>query len=109
MPPVGDYYQPFYSSVKDTVNDQVIPAVEPITSRLGKTLKNDVGPTLKDAVKNSLNAVFTGVPKVITQVSCYEGFCSILKCKGRFQKNAEFSGVGGFESHFPKKIWSQYA
>jgi len=78
LPPVGDYYQPFYSSVKDTVNDQVIPAVEPITSRLGKTLKNDVGPTLKDAVKNSLNAVFTGVPKVITQVSCYEGFCSIL-------------------------------
>jgi len=69
LPPVGDYYQPFYSSVKDTVNDQVIPAVKPITTRLGKTLKNDVGPTLKDAVKNSLNAVFTGVPKVITQLS----------------------------------------
>ena len=69
MPPVGDHYQSIYSSVKDTVNDQVLPAVEPITTRLGKTLKDDVGPTLKDAVKTSLNAVFTGVPKVITQVS----------------------------------------
>jgi len=69
LPPVGDHYQSIYSSVKDTVNDQVLPAVEPITTRLGKTLKDDVGPTLKDAVKTSLNAVFTGVPKVITQLS----------------------------------------
>ena len=51
------------------MTDQVIPAVEPYAYRFGKTLQNDVGPSIQSAVKTSLNAVFTGVPKVINQVS----------------------------------------
>ena len=58
-----------YNSVEDTVTDQIIPAVEPYAYRFGKTLQNDVGPAVQSAVKTSLNAVFTGVPKVINQVS----------------------------------------
>ena len=34
------------------------------------TIKNDVAPTLKNVLKSSLNAVFTGVPRVIKQVTC---------------------------------------
>ena len=56
-----------YQSVADTVND-VIPSVEPYADSLGKTIRHDVAPTLKDVLKGSLNAVFTGVPKVIKQV-----------------------------------------
>ena len=51
------------------MTDQIIPAVEPYAYRFGKTLQNDVGPAVQSAVKTSLNAVFTGVPKVINQVS----------------------------------------
>ena len=51
-----------YNSVRDTVN----PAVESYTD----TIKNDVAPTLKNVLKSSLNAVFTGVPRVIKQVTC---------------------------------------
>ena len=49
------------------MND-VIPSVEPYADSLGKTIRHDVAPTLKDVLKGSLNAVFTGVPKVIKQV-----------------------------------------
>ena len=52
------------SSLYNSVNS----AVEPYAYRLGKTLQDDVAPTVKDAVKTSLNAVFTGVPSVISQV-----------------------------------------
>lgn len=51
------------------MTDHIIPAVEPYAYRFGKTLQNDVGPAVQSAVKTSLNAVFTGVPKVINQVS----------------------------------------
>ena len=32
-------------------------------------IKNDVAPTLRNVLKASLNAVFTGVPRVIKQVT----------------------------------------
>ena len=69
IPPVSDRVESLYNSVEDTVTDQIIPAVEPYAYRFGKTLQNDVGPAVQSAVKTSLNAVFTGVPKVINQVS----------------------------------------
>ena len=75
LPPVSDSAHYYYNSVKDTVNNDVIPAVEPFADSLGKTIKDDVAPTLKEAFKTSLNAVFTGVPKVISQV------CVILQGK----------------------------
>ena len=56
------------SSLYNSVNS----AVEPYAYRLGKTLQDDVAPTVKDAVKTSLNAVFTGVPSVISQVQAGE-------------------------------------
>ena len=56
-----------YNSVRDTVQDQYQAAV-PYAERVGKVISDDVAPSLKDAFKSSLNAVFTGVPKVITQV-----------------------------------------
>ena len=69
IPPVSDRVESLYNSVEDTVTDHIIPAVEPYAYRFGKTLQNDVGPAVQSAVKTSLNAVFTGVPKVINQVS----------------------------------------
>ena len=69
IPPVSERVEDLYNSVEDTVTDQIIPAVEPYAYRFGKTLQNDVGPAVQSAVKTSLNAVFTGVPKVINQVS----------------------------------------
>merc|ERR1712126_97279 len=69
LPPVSDRAQSLYQSVADTVSDQVIPALEPYTDSLGKTIRHEVAPTLKDVLKGSLNAVFTGVPKVIKQIS----------------------------------------
>jgi len=69
IPPVSERVESLYNSVEDTVTDQVIPAVEPYAYRFGKTLQNDVGPSIQSAVKTSLNAVFTGVPKVINQLS----------------------------------------
>lgn len=69
IPPVSERVESLYNSVEDTVTDQVIPAVEPYAYRFGKTLQNDVGPSIQSAVKSSLNAVFTGVPKVINQLS----------------------------------------
>jgi len=69
IPPVSDRVESLYNSVEDTVTDQIIPAVEPYAYRFGKTLQNDVGPAVQSAVKTSLNAVFTGVPKVINQLS----------------------------------------
>ena len=71
IPPVSDGAGSLYNSVKDTVTDQVLPAVEPYAYRFGKTLQNDVGPSIQSAVKTSLNAVFTGVPEVINQVSTW--------------------------------------
>ena len=67
LPPVSDRAQSLYQSVADTVSDQV----EPYADSLGKTIRRDVAPTLKDVLKGSLNAVFTGVPKVIKQVFRY--------------------------------------
>lgn len=69
IPPVSQRVEDIYNSVEDTVTDQIIPAVEPYAYRFGKTLQNDVGPAVQSAVKTSLNAVFTGVPKVINQLS----------------------------------------
>ena len=50
-----------YNSVRDTVNPTVVSYTDKI--------KNDVAPTLKNVLKSSLNAVFTGVPRVIKQVT----------------------------------------
>merc|ERR1712126_112288 len=61
LPPVSDRAQSLYQSVSNQV--------EPYTDSLGQTIRHDVAPTLKDVLKGSLNAVFTGVPKVIKQIS----------------------------------------
>jgi len=68
IPPVPERVESLYNSVKDTVTDQVIPAVEPYAHRFGKILQNDVVPSIQSAVKTSLNAVFTGVPEIFNQV-----------------------------------------
>ena len=53
-----------YNSVRDTVKPTVVTYTDKI--------RNDVAPTLKNVLKSSLNAVFTGVPRVIKQVNmCY--------------------------------------
>ena len=62
------------SSLYNSVNS----AVEPYAYRLGKTLQDDVAPTVKDAVKTSLNAVFTGVPSVISQVRAADTIGKII-------------------------------
>ena len=55
-----------YNSVRDTVKPTVVTYTDKI--------KNDVAPTLKSVLKSSLNAVFTGVPRVIKQVNM-SGLC----------------------------------
>ena len=61
LPPVREQAASLYNSVRDTVNPAVVSATD--------TIKNDVAPTLKNVLKSSLNAVFTGVPRVIKQVT----------------------------------------
>ena len=74
MPPVREKATSLYNSVRDTVK----PTVETYTDKI----KNDVAPTLKNVLKSSLNAVFTGVPRVIKQVNisklCWGSFTQHL-------------------------------
>jgi len=86
IPPVSDGAGSLYNSVKDTVTDQVLPAVEPYAYRFGKTLQNDVGPSIQSAVKTSLNAVFTGVPEVINQFS-HEAHDAAKVFSGNYKSN----------------------
>ena len=57
LPPVRDQAADLYNSVKTTVVTYT------------DKIRNDVGPTLKNVLKSSLDAVFTGVPQVIRQVT----------------------------------------
>jgi len=57
LPPVKDQATSIYNSVRDSL--------QPTTDKI----KNDVAPSLKNVLKSSLNAVFTGVPRVIKQLS----------------------------------------
>ena len=50
-----------YNSVRDTVKPTVVTYTDKI--------RTEVAPTLKNVLKSSLNAVFTGVPRVIKQVN----------------------------------------
>ena len=61
LPPVREHAADLYSSVRDRVR----PTVVTYTNKI----KNDVAPTLRNVLKASLNAVFTGVPRVIKQVT----------------------------------------
>ena len=62
-----------YHSVRDTVKPTVVTYTDKI--------RNDVAPTLKNVLKSSLNAVFTGVPRVIKQVTPSD------LCRREFSKN----------------------
>ena len=55
------------TSIYTSVRDSVRPTVDTYTDRI----KNDVAPSLKNVFKSSLNAVFTGVPKVIKKVTLH--------------------------------------
>eukprot|EP00092_Neocalanus_flemingeri_P021193 GFUD01022967.1.p1 GENE.GFUD01022967.1~~GFUD01022967.1.p1 ORF type:complete len:755 (-),score=217.62 GFUD01022967.1:65-2329(-) len=78
------------TSSRVVMNEQVLPVVKQIgvgarhqAGRIGETIKISVAPTVRDVLKGTLDTLFTGVPKMVQQLS-HEAHDAAKVFRGRY-------------------------